>query len=497
MSGFPEYANYDALGLAELVRKKEVTPTELIEEAINRIEQHNPKLNAVIHKMYDHARKAASNPLPDGAFTGVPFLLKDLMSAYAGAPMTGASHSLKNYIPAHDSEMVKRFKAAGVIPVGKTNLPEFGIPPYTEPELFGATHNPWDLSRTPGGSSGGSAAAVAARLVPMASGGDGGGSIRIPASCCGLFGMKPTRGRNPWGPDIGDSMMGFNVEHVLTRSVRDSAAMMDATSGADIGAPYYAPTHTTSYLQEVTTEPRKLRIAYTSHPFLGNHVDAECVAGLNTTIKLLRDLGHEVVEDAPYIDREETAIAFLTIFIGEAGVSFYDLKRMLGREIQREEFEAETYAMALVGNSISAAQYLSALHYLHGVARQIGHFFEGYDMLLTPTLADPPVPTGSLQPKPIEKTLLRAIGMLRAGWLLAALNITKTLANSSFNFTPYTPLFNVTGQPAMSVPLHWTASGLPVGMQFVGRYADEGTLFQLAGQLERACSWFDRAPNGF
>ncbi|MFN8373770.1 MAG: amidase [Anaerolineae bacterium] len=293
MSGFPEYTGYDALGLAELVRKEEITPAELVEEAIQRIEQHNPQLNAVVYKMYDLARKAASEPLPQGTFTGVPFLLKDLMAAFAGVPMTASSRSMKNYIPSYDTELVKRFKQAGVLVLGKTNTPEFGIPPYTEPELHGATHNPWDVSRTPGGSSGGSAAAVAARLVPMASGGDGGGSIRIPASCCGVFGMKPTRGRTPWGPLIGDSMQGFVVEHVLTRSVRDSAAMLDATAGADPGAPYFAPPHERPFLHEVTTDPGKLRIAFTTQPFMGNHVHAECVKGLNETVKLLQSLGHE------------------------------------------------------------------------------------------------------------------------------------------------------------------------------------------------------------
>jgi amidase len=241
LAAFPEYPKYDGLGLAELVRKKEISPIELVEEAIRRIETHNPQLNAIIYKMYDAARDAAKKPLPYGPFVGVPFLVKDLIATIAGIPTSNGNRTLKS-IPARvDSEMIKRWRAAGVIILGKANTPEFGLTPYTEPEAFGPTHNPWDLTRTTGGSSGGSAAAVAARIVPIASGGDGGGSIRIPASACGVFGLKPTRGRTPTGPVLGEAWHGFAIEHVLTRSVRDSAAMLDATHGADIGAPYYAP----------------------------------------------------------------------------------------------------------------------------------------------------------------------------------------------------------------------------------------------------------------
>lgn len=299
--------------MAELVRTKQITAGELVQEAIIRIEKHNPRLNAVIHTMFDQALTAAQGPLPDGPFQGVPFLLKDLISTYAGVPTSCGNRLLKNLPADHDSELVRRLKAAGLVVLGKTNTPEFGLVPFTEPEAFGVTRNPWDLSRSPGGSSGGSAAAVAARMTPMASGGDGGGSIRIPASCCGLFGLKPTRGRNPTGPDFGEFWRGFVVEHALTRSVRDSAALLDATAGDDIGAPYPAPPPNRPFLEEVTTEPGRLRVAFTATPFLGHEVHNDCLMGLQAAIEILKQLGHEVVEDAPQIDREIFGVDFLTI----------------------------------------------------------------------------------------------------------------------------------------------------------------------------------------
>jgi amidase len=494
---FPEYANYDGLGLAELVRKGDVTPTQLVEEAISRIEQHNPKLNAVIYKMYDHARQAAANALPDGVFKGVPFLLKDLMAAYAGVPITAGCRFLKDYVPPYDSEMVKRYKATGVVILGKTNTPEFGITPFTEPELFGPTHNPWDVQRTPGGSSGGSASAVAARIVPLASGGDGGGSIRIPASCCGLFGMKPTRGRTPTGPDAYELWEGLAIEHVVTRSVRDSAAMLDAISGGDPGAPYVAPPPVRPYLQEVTTEPGKLRIAYTSKPFMGHYVHEDCVKGLNATVKLLQDLGHEVYESTPDVNGEELAYAMLLMIAGQTHADIREIGTLLGRKPTPADFEIGTWALNMLGGTMGAKEYIAAVRTLHYAARKVGQFFETCDVLLTPTLSEPPFIIGALQATPAERNMLNAVATVNAGWLLSALNIAKQVAAKAFDWIPYTPLFNITGQPAMSVPLHWNDAGLPVGMHFIGRFADESTLFRLAGQLERACPWFDRAPQGY
>jgi len=494
MSGFGDYDKYDGLGLAELVRKKEVKPSELVEEAISRIEKLNPQLNAVIYKMYEPARKAADGDLPDGPFKGVPFLMKDILMAYAGVPLTNGSRFFKDFVPDHDSELVKRFKAAGVIVVGKTNTPEFGLVPITEPELFGPTNNPWDPSRTPGGSSGGSAAAVAAHIVPVAHASDGGGSIRIPASCCGVFGLKPTRGRNPIGPDFGEAWRGLTCDHILTRSVRDSAAMLDATAGPDAGAPYYAVPPAHPFLSEVAKDPGKLRIAFTSEPFLGATVEKDCVKGLEATARLCQDLGHEVTVAAPQIDGKAFARAFLRIVCVETRATIEEGEVLLNRKASSKDFEPSTWALGLLGKQCRAVELSKSLNLAQLIARQIGEFFTKYHVLLTPTLARPPVATGELQPKGMRAVAMKLLGSLNAGRLINMVSGIDALAEHIFGFIPYTPLFNVTGQPAMSVPLYWNDEGLPIGMQFVGRYGDEATLFRLAGQLERAKPWFDRIP---
>lgn len=497
MTTFPEFHKYDGLGLGELVRSKQVSPSELVEEAISRIEAYTPRINAVICKMYEQAHKATLSGLPDGPFKGVPFLQKDMHATVEGVPTSSGTRMLKDIPQPHDSEIIRRYRAAGVILLGKTNVPEFSLLPYTEPEAFGPTNNPWDLTRTVGGSSGGSAAAVAARLVPLAGGADGGGSIRIPSACCGVFGLKPTRGRTPTGPDVGDIWRGFAQEHVLTRSVRDSAAMLDAIAGPDVGAPYWASSPDRPYLHEVTTEPGRLRIAYTSQPFLGHSVHADCLKGLEATARLLEQLGHEVVEAAPQIDREAFAIAFLTMIAAETRDEIDWAAHMAGRKTRYSDFETGTTALALLGQAFSAGEYAKALNYLLAASRGIGRFFEDYDVLLTPTLAEPPILTGSLQPSGSERLMIGLIGRLNAAWLLDALGVIKPLAAKTFDFIPYTAVFNVTGQPAMSVPLCWNEAGLPIGMHFIGRFGDETTLFRLAGQLERAQPWADRAPTAY
>ena len=494
---FREYDAYDGLGLAELVRKKEISPAELVEEAISRIETHNPKINAVTARMYEQARAAAQGDIPDGAFTGVPFLLKDLMANYAGVPTSSGNRLLRRIPAVRDSELVRRFKAAGVLILGKTNTPEFGLTPYTESETLGPARNPWDTSRTPGGSSGGSAAAVAARLVPLASGGDGGGSIRIPASCCGVFGLKPTRGRMPTGPDEGELWRGFVVEHVITRSVRDSAAMLDATAGVDPGAPYAAPPPTRPYLSEVSADPGRLRIAFTSSPLLGHSVHADAVNGLQATVRLLQQLGHDVVEATPRIDGERFAVEFLKVVVAEARADIESAATAAGRRPSPADFDAATYALGLLGKAFSAVDYADAAQWLQRSAREVGRFFTPYDVLLTPTVSQPPIPIGALAPRASELALLKLIGRLNAGWLLKALDLLKPIAAKTFDFVPYTPIFNVTGQPAMSVPLYWNDAGLPIGIHFVARLGDEAMLFRLAGQLERAQPWNDRVPAGY
>ena len=497
MSPIAEYGQYDGLGLAELVRSKQVTPGELVEEAIRRIQVHNPKINAVIHTSPDQARLLAKNGLPEGPFRGVPFLLKDMHATVEGVPTSSGCRWLKDIPQPHDSEIVRRFRQAGLILLGKTNVPEFSLMPYTEPAAFGPTHNPWDLTRSPGGSSGGSAAAVAARLAPMAGGADGGGSIRIPASCCGVFGLKPSRGLTPTGPDVGDIWRGFAQEHVLTRTVRDSAAMLDATAGPDVGAPYWTSKAERPYLEEVTRDPGRLRIAFTSHPFLGSNVHPDCLAGLQATVKLLQELGHEVVEAAPRVEKEAFAVAFLTVVCGDTRDEIDWAARLAGRKTSYADYETSTSAMALLGQAFSAGRYSKALNYLMASSREIGRFFENVDVLLTPTLAEPPILTGALQPTAVEHFMVGLVGRLNAAWLLDALGVIKPMAAKTYGYMPYTPVFNVTGQPCMSMPLHWNNAGLPIGMHFVGRFGDDATLFRLAGQLERAQPWAGRIPAGF
>jgi len=494
MDGFHEYDRYDGLGLAELVRRKEISPAELVEEAIRRIETVNPQINAVIHPMYDLARQQVQQGLPEGPFRGVPFLLKDLLVYYAGVPTRSGSRFFRDFVPDHDSEIVRRYRQAGVVVLGKTNTPELGLVPYTEPVLFGPSRNPWDLSRTTGGSSGGSGAAVAARLVPVAHGNDGGGSIRIPASCCGVFGLKPTRGRTPMGPDIGEAWRGMAINHVLTLSVRDSAAMLDATAGPDVGAPYIIPPPQRPFLEEVGRDPGRLRIAFTARPLLPGTVHPDCVRGVEETARLCQDLGHIVEEAAPQIDGHTFARDFLTMVCAETRADIEEGEPLTGRKARYGEFEPATWALGLLGRQISAGEYSCALRALQRAARQVGQFFETYDVLLTPTLATPPMEIGWLQPTGVKAFALKLLGSLNAGALLNKLAGIEALAEEVFAFIPFTPVFNVTGQPAMSVPLVWNDAGLPIGMHFVARFGEEATLFRLAAQLERARPWFDRRP---
>ncbi len=496
MTGFDDYERYDALGLAALVRAGEVQPAELLEAAIARIEARNPALNAVIVPMYEQARAALAT-LPDGPLRGVPMLLKDLLATVQGVP-TGYGNRLLRHIGAtHDSELVRRLRAAGVLLLGKTNTPEFGLTPYTEPETFGPTRNPWDLTRSPGGSSGGSAAAVAAGMVPIASGGDGGGSIRIPASCCGLFGLKVSRGRTPTGPDFGELWHGFANEHALTRSVRDSAALLDATAGEDAGAPHAAPRAPASFLHEAGCEPGRLRVAFTARPLFGPAsaaVHDDCRVGLARTVALLGELGHETVEEAPQVDGEACAQAFVTILAAETRAAIEAAAQLAGRRTSPADFEAASYALGLLGRATPASEYANAANLLQVAARGVARFFERYDVLLTPTLAAPPIRIGALQPVGAERAAMRIVNALGAGWLLRRAGTAQALASKTFAWMPYTPLFNATGQPAMSVPLHWNDAGLPIGMHFVGRFGDEATLLRLAGQLERARPWAQRRP---
>jgi amidase len=489
-----EYEQYDAVALAQLVRDRQVSPRELVDAAIDRIERRNPGLNAVVHRMYDRARRTAEAPLPDGPFRGVPFLLKDLLCWYEGEPTTCGSRLFRNWIAPHDTEMVRRYRAAGLIVVGKTNTPEFGLVPFTESELLGICRNPWRATHTVAGSSGGSAAAVASGMVPMAGGGDGGGSIRMPASCCGLFGLKPTRGRTPTGPDQGELWRGAVVEHAITRTVRDSAALLDAIAGPDVGAPYYASPPVRPFLAEAATPPSPLRIAFTTDPLLGREVHPGCRDAVLATARLLESLGHHVEEATPPLDRDAFSRAFLTVICVETRAELDDAEVMLGKRVTRHDVELPTWVISLIGSAITGPEYADAVRLLQRHARRVGAFFEEYPVLVTPTVASPPFPHRALQPTAGERQQLAALGLFSSGRLVRAVGALERAATKVFDWMAYTPLANATGQPAMSVPLAWSGDGLPIGVHFMGRYGDEATLFRLAGQLEAAAPWNHRRP---
>jgi len=493
---FAEYENYDGLGLAELIRKKEVSPEELLETAIDRIEKDNPRLNAVITPMYDQARRTIRDQSLTGPFAGVPFLLKDLLAAYAGVPLTNGCKALKDYVPDFDSELVRRYKRSGVVVLGKTNTPEFGLVGYTEPELHGPTRNPWNPEHTPGGSSGGSAAAVSAGMVPLAGGGDGGGSIRIPSSCCGLFGLKPTRGRTPTGPVFGEIWQGAAVEHVLTRSVRDSAAMLDAINGPEAGGPYHIQQPERPYLDEASREPGKLTIAFTTDSPLGTEVHPEYKEATRKTARMLEKLGHRVEEAEPDIDGLALAKSYLSMYYGEVRADIEALQPVIGRKATVADVETLTWTLGVLGTVTSAATFTLAKRLWNIASREMGRFLTRFDLFLTPTIAMPPIRVGELKPKPIEESVLKLLCSLRLGRLIKALGIFDKLAIENLAKTPFTQLANFTGQPAMSVPLHSSSDGLPCGLQFMARTGDEATLFRLAGQLEREHPWFANTPKG-
>lgn len=488
-----EYVAHDALGLAERVRAGDVTAHELLDIALERIEALDPKLNAVVRLMDGDARRDAERG-PTGPFAGVPFLAKDLATMYAGHPTSAGSRYLAQHVVSWDSELATRVRASGVCVTGKTNTPEWGLLPVTESELWGACRNPWDTGRSPGGSSGGSGAAVAAGMVPMAGGGDGGGSIRIPSSCCGLFGLKPTRGRTPTGPNRGQFWRGASVEHVLTRSVRDSAAMLDATHGPDVGAPFEIPAPERPFLEEVTTEPRRLRIAWTTIPIVPTDVHPDCIAAVHDAAALLEQLGHAVVEDHLPVDGPAFARGFLTIISGELGADLADAEALVGRPPRRTDLEPATWALALLSRALSANDYASALRGMEVLGRSVGAFFQRYDVVLTPTVSTPPPPIGTIGTSRAERLQLEILGRFGSGHLIKVAGLIDEAAKTALDFIPWTPLYNATGHPAMSVPLHWNGAGLPIGVHFVSRLGDEATLFRLAGQLERARPWFDRLP---
>ncbi|MCH9685700.1 MAG: amidase [Deltaproteobacteria bacterium] len=486
-----EYIEHDATALAARVRDGEVSPQELTERAIAQIETHNPKVNAVVRRMFAEARAAVERGLPDGPLRGVPFLLKDLLADYAGVPTTSSSRYFADYVPTEDAELVRRYKAAGLVILGKTNTPELGIMGITEPELHGPTRNPYNLDHTSGGSSGGAAAAVAARLVPAAHGGDGGGSIRIPSSTCGLVGLKPTRGRTPVGPGRGERWSGYVSQHVVTRSVRDTALLLDVTAGPERDAPYHAPPAERPFVEEVGRDPGKLRVAFTTDPLLIGQTHPECRAAVEQTAEHLAALGHHVESARPQFDAELMIEAYLSTVAANIYGDLAHAERTRGRRLRAADFELATWVLREVGRTLSAGRLMELRNATAAATWALAQFHRRYDLLLTSTQAAPPAVIGELLPTSAERLGLHVLRRLPLRPLLRQALVAGRRQLGAY---PNTQLFNITGQPAISLPVHRTPAGLPVGVQLVAPFGDEATLLRVAAQLETELGWTEARP---
>ncbi len=469
-----DYEQYDAVGLADLVARGEVSALELLEEAIDRADARNPKLNAIVTRFDAQAREVAKELGPDaGPLAGVPFLVKDL-NYVKGVPCSSGSRLFADVVPDHDAEIVTRYRKAGLVLFGKTNTPEIGLDASTESRHLGPCHNPWNTDRTTGGSSGGAAAAVAAGILPVAHATDGGGSIRIPASCCGLVGLKPSRGRTPLGPDVGEGWGGMSVGHVVSRTVRDSAAFLDATHGPAPGDPYHAPWFDGKYLDQCKNDPGQLKIAVDLEPMTGAELNPACKQAVENTIALCEHLGHRVETAFPDIDRRRFRSATPVPVAANVANLVYSRAAALGKELSVEDVEPITLSTAKRGRETSAETYAAAILFLHQTTRKVAAFMDDYDLILSPTLVQPPVPLG---------------------WLDTKSDDIDTYHDRFVKFWGFTNLYNATGQPAISLPLHWTEDNLPVGVQFAAAYGNESLLLQLANQLETAQPWFDKRPD--
>ncbi|HUP90762.1 MAG TPA: amidase [Solimonas sp.] len=489
-----EYMKHDGLGLAELVRKREVSVPELLEAAIARAAEVNPEINAIVIPMQDVARRRAAEETLAGPFAGVPFLTKDLFQDYAGVPTAYGCKALKaaRYVPAEHSEITRRWLNAGTVIFGRTNTPEFGAKGITEPDAWPPARNPWNLAHTPGGSSGGSAAAVTAGIVPLAGGNDGGGSIRLPAGHCGLFGLKPGRGRTPWGPAFGEVMHGAAMNHVLSRSVRDSAAMLDATHGPEVGSLYRIEPPERPYLEETQREPGKLKIGFTARSPIGTAVDPEAVQAVQDAARLLESLGHHVEEAEPQLDGMQMAKDFTVMWFANCATTVDAVMRQT--HCGRDGFELDTVAMAAFGHAVKASAYVEGYLRWSEYSRRLGEFHQKYDLMMTPTMALPPARVGEIVTPPMQHLALRVVLALGLEGLVLRSGIVEKMARENLKWVPFTQLGNLAGVPAMSVPLHWTRAGLPLGTHFVAPHGGEGLLFRLAGQLERAKPWADKRP---
>jgi amidase len=468
---FKEYGSFDAVGLADLVRKKQVGASELLDEAIARTARVDGDINAVVVKHYDYAKRQIDQGLPDGPFTGVPFLLKDL-ELLEGTRTTSGASVYRDNIADHTGTLAQRFLATGVAIFGKTSTPEFGLMPTTEPRLFGPTRNPWNLAHSSGGSSGGAGAAVAARILPVAHASDGGGSIRIPASASGVFGLKPTRARNPIGPDRGEGWGGFSIGHVVSISVRDSAVMLDAIHGPEPSSPYMAPPPQRPYAEEARRDPGRLRIAFSDKSPYGDAIDPEVAAAVRDVANLLATLGHHVEQRAPALAADPAAVMAVMVS-ASIGLNLRVAEQRFGRTMTDQDFEILTLASAHNAQKTTATDYLAAQLSAFHISRALAEFFGGCDVFLCPTLCSPPLRIGELNP--MSQDLSHIAPILR-------------------RYMPGTSMFNMSGQPSMSVPLAWNSAGLPLGMMFSARFGDEATLFRLAGQLEQERPWRGKLP---
>ncbi len=481
---------YDAVGLAQLVRSGDATPADLLTAARARAQTVNPRINAIVMDLEAPHHVAADD---DAAFTGVPFLIKDLHQDLAGYPTSGGSRSLAGVMARENSAVVQRWLDAGLVIFGKTNTPEFGLKGVTEPELFGPARNPWSLDHTPGGSSGGAAAAVAAGIVPCAGASDGGGSIRIPASACGLFGLKASRGLIPAGPAFGEYLGGSATDGVISRSVRDSAAMLDVLAGPTADSPYLAAQPPTRYSDDVGREPDRLRIGVCTSSSINPNPHAEAVAAATNAAELLTRAGHDVTElsQAPF-DDAALAKDFLTTWFVSCAASVADAKAR--SDCGDGDFELDTRLLAALGRTIKPVELHRAIESRHAHVRRLARFHSSYDLLLTPTTATPPPRIGAFDLPPILRRGQQLLLAVRGAAVLRLTPIVDQLIQDNLRWVPYTQLANITGRPAMSVPLHWTPENLPVGVQFVGKLGAEGQLIRLASQLERLAPWVDRRP---
>lgn len=469
--GFSEYGAYDGLGLAGLVAKKKVKPSELMDEAVARAEALNPKLNAIIFKDYERARQVAKTRQGKGLFAGVPFLLKDIGALAQGLPSRQASRFVPAFLRPSDSYLAAKFKAAGLILFGVTNVPEFGLVASTESKLYGPARNPWNLAHSTGGSSGGSAAAVAAGIVPLAHANDGGGSIRIPAGACGLVGLKPSRGRLSHGPEFGAALDGLANDLVVSRSVRDTAAALDAVRGYMPGDPFAEPPAPVSYLSAIRTKPRTLRIAITLKKLDGSPLHADCIAAVKQAAMACEKLGHVVEEAMPTLDQPSLMGAFTAFWGGGLAAGIDEIAKLTRQTPTREMFEGLTWAVYQAGKLVSASEYLQGKSLINGASREMARFHQSYDVWITPTLGRPPEKNGVFT---FDDT-----------------DLSKSF-EPQIDYVPFTAMQNVTGQPAMNIPLHWNKANLPIGTQFVAPFGDELTLLKLAAQLEKSNPWFDR-----